>query len=116
MRRETGRARRGDRTWKAIRSGDWKFIPGGQKPGSGQLYDLSKDVGEQNNIIAKHPEMAKKLEAKIKILTSGNVSRAAEIAGITRPNMHRKVTDLGLSADDYRPGASRRNHADDKED
>mgnify|MGYP001382287693 CR=1 FL=1 len=35
-------------------------------------------------------------------LTGGNVSRAAEIAGITRPNMHRKVTDLGLSADAYR--------------
>jgi DNA-binding NtrC family response regulator len=41
-------------------------------------------------------------------LTSGNISRAAEIAGITRPNMHRKVTDLGLSADDYRPGAGHR--------
>jgi len=38
-------------------------------------------------------------------LTDGNISRAAEIAGITRPNMHRKVTDLGLSADDYRHGA-----------
>lgn len=36
-------------------------------------------------------------------LTAGNVSRAAEIAGITRPNMHRKIQDLGLSADDYRP-------------
>lgn len=34
--------------------------------------------------------------------TEGNVSRAAEIAGITRPNMHRKVVDLGLSADAYR--------------
>jgi len=36
-------------------------------------------------------------------LTSGNVSRAAEIAGITRPNMHRKIVDLGLAADAYRP-------------
>ncbi len=35
-------------------------------------------------------------------LTGGNVSRAAEIAGITRPNMHRKLIDLGLSADAYR--------------
>lgn len=34
--------------------------------------------------------------------TEGNVSRAAEVAGITRPNMHRKVVDLGLSADSYR--------------
>ncbi len=35
-------------------------------------------------------------------LTVGNVSRAAEIAGITRPNMHRKIVDLGLAADAYR--------------
>ncbi|MCE9634324.1 MAG: response regulator [Planctomycetes bacterium] len=34
--------------------------------------------------------------------TEGNVSRAAEVAGITRPNLHRKVVDLGLSADSYR--------------
>ena len=34
--------------------------------------------------------------------TEGNVSRAADIAGITRPNMHRKVVDLGLTADSYR--------------
>lgn len=34
--------------------------------------------------------------------TEGNISRAAEIAGITRPNMHRKVVDLGLAADAYR--------------
>ena len=49
------------------------------------------------------------------LLTSGNVSRAAEIAGITRPNMHRKVADLGLSAADYRPGAGRRNAYMDEE-
>jgi DNA-binding NtrC family response regulator len=34
--------------------------------------------------------------------TEGNISRAAEIAGITRPNLHRKVVDLGLAADTYR--------------
>jgi DNA-binding NtrC family response regulator len=39
-------------------------------------------------------------------LTAGNVSRAAEIAGITRPNLHRKAVDLGLSPDTYR----RRSH------
>ena len=37
-------------------------------------------------------------------LTEGNVSRAADIAGITRPNLHRKIADLGLSADQYRSG------------
>lgn len=35
-------------------------------------------------------------------MTDGNVSRAAEMAGITRPNMHRKILDLGLDANAYR--------------
>ena len=32
-----------------LRSRDWKFIPG-QKKKRAQLYDLSKDVGKQNNV------------------------------------------------------------------
>jgi len=35
-------------------------------------------------------------------MTDGNISRAAELAGITRPNMHRKILDLGLDANAYR--------------
>ena len=35
-------------------------------------------------------------------MTDGNISRAAEMAGITRPNMHRKILDLGLDANAYR--------------
>lgn len=35
-------------------------------------------------------------------VTSGNISRAAELAGITRPNLHRKILDLGLDANAYR--------------
>jgi DNA-binding NtrC family response regulator len=35
-------------------------------------------------------------------MTEGNVSRAAEIAGITRPNLHRKIQDLGLPVSVYR--------------
>lgn len=38
-------------------------------------------------------------------MTDGNISRAAEMAGITRPNMHRKILDLGLDANAYRGGA-----------
>jgi DNA-binding NtrC family response regulator len=35
-------------------------------------------------------------------MTDGNISRAAEMAGITRPNLHRKILDLGLDANAYR--------------
>ena len=32
------------------------------KPESYELYDLTKDVGERNNITAKHPEVVKRLK------------------------------------------------------
>lgn len=44
----------------AIRQGDWKFIPG--KKGKGELYHLKEDIGESNNLIAKHPEKAAGLQ------------------------------------------------------
>ena len=34
--------------------------------------------------------------------TGGNVSRAARIAGISRPSLHRKIHDLGIDVDRYR--------------
>ena len=59
----------------AIRSGDWKFIPGQKKKGP-QLYDLSKDVGEQNNVQAKHPEVAKRLATQLSALRKGKGLRS----------------------------------------
>ena len=59
----------------AVRDGKWKYIPqlgsGGfskprrRKPGKGelaaQLYDLSTDIGERNNLAASQPGMLKRL-------------------------------------------------------
>jgi arylsulfatase A-like enzyme len=46
---------------KAIRKGNWSLVDWRDfetKTNSGwQLYDLSKDVGQQNNLAAKYPEM-----------------------------------------------------------
>ncbi len=36
--------------------------------------------------------------------SGGNVARAARAAGISRPNLHRKMRSLGLSAETYRRG------------
>ena len=44
-------------TKSALRYKHWKYIPG-KKP---ELYDLSKDVGEKNNLFKQNPEMAKQL-------------------------------------------------------
>ncbi len=43
---------------RAVRMGKWKGI--GQ-PGKVRLYDLSKDIGEKNDLAAEHPDIAKKL-------------------------------------------------------
>lgn len=44
--------------WRgAIRMGNWKGLG---KPGSLKLYDLAKDVSEQNDLSAQHPEMVSK--------------------------------------------------------
>ncbi len=43
----------------AVRKGNWKFLQGN---GRKYLFDLSKDAGEKNNLIAKHPEVASQLE------------------------------------------------------
>lgn len=50
---------------KAIRRGDWKYLrsaKGQKKPG---LYDLSKDIGEQNNLIKMHADVARKLDGEL---------------------------------------------------
>ncbi|MGB0768362.1 MAG: hypothetical protein ACPGYV_11715, partial [Phycisphaeraceae bacterium] len=43
----------------ALRYKQWKFIPG-RKP---ELYNLSQDIGEKNNLANANPEMRDKLAA-----------------------------------------------------
>ena len=58
-----------DCRWLSIRGG-WKFIPG-QKKKRAQLYDLSKNVGEQNNVQAEHPKGAKRPATRLSALRKG---------------------------------------------
>ncbi len=41
-----------------VRDGDWKFMRFPDRPA--ELYDISKDEGEHNNLAAQHPELIKK--------------------------------------------------------
>lgn len=47
-----------------IREGDWKFIHYWED-GSEELYNLASDGGEQSNVIAENPEIAKNLGKKL---------------------------------------------------
>ncbi|MBL8815855.1 MAG: arylsulfatase [Planctomyces sp.] len=49
----------------AIRQGDWKLIWKTTLPSSVQLYDLSKDPYEANNVAAANPEKVVELQHKI---------------------------------------------------
>lgn len=46
----------------AIREGKWKFLRGG---GRTYLFDLDLDAEEKRNLSAQHPEIAKRLSAKL---------------------------------------------------
>ncbi|MBG85924.1 MAG: N-acetylgalactosamine-6-sulfatase [Verrucomicrobiales bacterium] len=60
------RARRGDRTWRAIRDDAMKYvykIEGGQE--EEWLFDLSTDPAEEKNLLSKQPKTAKKLKSRL---------------------------------------------------
>ncbi len=45
---------------KAARIGNWKWVDMGK--GGGGLFDLSKDIGERNDLSSKHPETLSRLK------------------------------------------------------
>jgi len=50
---------------QAVRMGDWKGVR--LDPGAPlELYDLKSDLGETNNVAARHPEVVGKIEAYLK--------------------------------------------------
>lgn len=51
----------GSKPGGAVREGPWKMIKN-YEDGTMELYNLDKDPGEQNNVIAVHPEIAKSHE------------------------------------------------------
>lgn len=55
---------------KAMRSGKWKLIVSPYYKDA-SLYDLSQDISEQHNIANKHPEIVKKMTAKVKAWEDG---------------------------------------------
>jgi arylsulfatase A-like enzyme len=49
----------------AVRKGDWKLVKIALLPGKTELFDLSKDPGEQNNVADQFPEIVSDLEARL---------------------------------------------------
>ena len=49
----------------AVRKGNWKLIKMATLPGKTELYDLSKDPGEKENVAEQNPEIVRDLEARL---------------------------------------------------
>ena len=57
------RARRADRTRKAVRDGDWKYISLADAKGTEEyLFDLAADPAEQNNLLTTRPQITRRLK------------------------------------------------------
>jgi arylsulfatase A-like enzyme len=48
----------------SIRDGRWKFHYASRRRGESELYDLSRDPGERNNLASQHPDVVQALTAK----------------------------------------------------
>ena len=62
----------------AIRAGNWKLIMPDKKKSPRELYDLSVDPGEEANVIAQNPEIARNLEAKLTVIVKNGRSTPGE--------------------------------------
>lgn len=51
---------------QAVRMGDWKAVRH-KLTDAIELYNLKDDLGEQNNLASKHPEVVKKIEAYLEL-------------------------------------------------
>ena len=76
---------------EGLRQGDWKLLvkkpraprnrnqaQADKKPPQILLFDLSKDVGEQNNVAESHPEVVSKLQARMEELDAEITKNARE--------------------------------------
>ena len=60
------RARRANRTWKAVRHGNLKYVSRRDADGFTEwLFDLSRDPGEKSNLIDSHPDGARHLKKQL---------------------------------------------------
>jgi arylsulfatase A-like enzyme len=59
----------------ALRKGQWKLVPARGARGGVELYDLSKDLGETQNVAGRYPEIARELSAMLDKLRDSGRSR-----------------------------------------
>ncbi|MFP6668881.1 MAG: sulfatase-like hydrolase/transferase [Pirellulales bacterium] len=56
------RAKRGERTWSAVRAGDLKYVRKSEGRTQEWLFDLARDIGEKNDLSQSQPDQLKRLK------------------------------------------------------
>ncbi|MBW3540823.1 MAG: sulfatase-like hydrolase/transferase [Planctomycetes bacterium] len=60
------RARRANRTWRAVRDGDWKFVSKVEDGAQDEwLFDVARDPAEERDLLTERLDAAEKLRAKL---------------------------------------------------
>ena len=73
---------------RAVRSGDWKLTDMGQ---GAKLFNVTKDIGEKNDLSAKEPEKLKELEAAYEEWNKLNIAPKWEARGKGGGGKNRKA-------------------------
>lgn len=76
---------------RTIRQGQWKYIHGA----TAELYDLSVDPEERNNIIALHPERAKQMLIALVSLVAKSERETQAIVEVSSPELRAQLAALG---------------------
>ena len=57
----------------AVRQGDWKLVWRTTLPSSTELYNITQDPSEKNNVAAEHPEIVAALQKRAQELAAAGV-------------------------------------------
>ena len=85
---------------EGIRAGDWKYLEklprnqNGRRPPEQFLFNLADDIGEQNNLIQKRPDLAKQLRARMVALDNEITANARPVW--TKPSPSRRKTVITM--------------------
>lgn len=76
----------------AVREGDWKLIWRTLLPSSVELYNITQDPSEANNVATQHPEKVAALEARIEVLSKESAKPLflVDRFGVAVKSMHGK--------------------------
>jgi arylsulfatase A-like enzyme/Tfp pilus assembly protein PilF len=63
---------------KSLREGRWKYVRGARA----HLFDLDADPGEQQDVVSRHPDVAERLEGRLRTVVQASLASARRPANV----------------------------------